>query len=129
MSDAQQPVFQIQRVYLKDLSLEQPNSPQILIEQGQPQVDINLGVEMNPVQDGIFEVAVTGTVTTKLGELESPDDLKRRIDEAARIVPLGQLALSPQCGFSSTHHGNALSMDDQWRKLERVVEVARDVWR
>ncbi len=68
MSDAQQPVFQIQRVYLKDLSLEQPNSPQILIEQGQPQVDINLGVEMNPVQDGIFEVAVTGTVTTKLGD-------------------------------------------------------------
>jgi len=68
MSDAQQPVFQIQRVYLKDLSLEQPNSPQILIEQGQPQVDINLGVEMNPVQDGIYEVSVTGTVTTKLGD-------------------------------------------------------------
>ena len=68
MSDDQQPVFQIQRVYLKDLSLEQPNSPQILIEQGQPQVDINLGVEVNPVQDGIFEVAVTGTVTTKLGD-------------------------------------------------------------
>lgn len=68
MSDAQQPVFQIQRVYLKDLSLEQPNSPQILIEQGQPQVDINLGVEMTPVQDGIYEVSVTGTVTTKLGD-------------------------------------------------------------
>jgi preprotein translocase subunit SecB len=68
MSDDQQPVFQIQRVYLKDLSLEQPNSPQILVEQGQPQVDINLGVEVNPVQDGIFEVSVTGTVTTKLGE-------------------------------------------------------------
>jgi preprotein translocase subunit SecB len=67
MSDAQ-PVFQIQRVYLKDLSLEQPNSPQILVEQGQPQVDINLGVEVQPVQDGIFEVCVTGTVTTKLGE-------------------------------------------------------------
>ena len=64
----QTPVFQLQRMYLKDLSLEQPNSPQILIEQGQPQVDINLGVEVNPVQDGIFEVAVTGTVTTKLGD-------------------------------------------------------------
>jgi len=71
---------------------------------------------------------VLGLVTTKLGELESKDDLKRRIDEAARIVPLDQLALSPQCGFSSTHHGNALSVDDQWRKLERVVEVAAEVW-
>ncbi|MFO1327285.1 MAG: 5-methyltetrahydropteroyltriglutamate--homocysteine S-methyltransferase [Rubrivivax sp.] len=71
---------------------------------------------------------VLGLVTTKVGELESKDDLKRRIDEAARIVPLDQLCLSPQCGFSSTHHGNALSVDDQWRKLERVVEVAREVW-
>ena len=68
MSDDQNPVFQIQRVYLKDLSLEQPNSPQILVEQGQPAVEVNLGVEVQPVADGIFEVAVTGTVTTKLGE-------------------------------------------------------------
>jgi 5-methyltetrahydropteroyltriglutamate--homocysteine methyltransferase len=74
------------------------------------------------------KTVVLGLVTTKLGELESADDLRRRIDEAAKIVPLEQLALSPQCGFSSTHHGNALSMDDQWRKLERVVEVARSVW-
>jgi len=71
---------------------------------------------------------VLGLVTTKLGELESKDKLKRRIDEAARFVPLEHLCLSPQCGFSSTHHGNALSHDDQWRKLERVVEVAREVW-
>ncbi len=71
---------------------------------------------------------VLGLVTTKQGELEAADDLKRRIDEAARIVPLDQLCLSPQCGFSSTHHGNALSQDDQWRKLERVVQVAREVW-
>lgn len=71
---------------------------------------------------------VLGLVTTKQGDLESKDELKRRIDEAARIVPLDQLCLSPQCGFSSTHHGNALSVDDQWRKLERVVEVAREVW-
>jgi 5-methyltetrahydropteroyltriglutamate--homocysteine methyltransferase len=71
---------------------------------------------------------VLGLVTTKLGELESKDDLKRRIDEAARHVPLDRLCLSPQCGFSSTHHGNALSQDDQWRKLERVVEVAEEVW-
>ncbi len=71
---------------------------------------------------------VLGLVTTKLGDLESKAELMRRIDEAARIVPLEQLCLSPQCGFSSTHHGNALSQDDQWRKLERVVEVAREVW-
>ncbi len=71
---------------------------------------------------------VLGLVTTKLGELESKDDLKRRIGEAAKFVPLDDLCLSPQCGFSSTHHGNALSQDDQWRKLERVVEVAREVW-
>jgi 5-methyltetrahydropteroyltriglutamate--homocysteine methyltransferase len=71
---------------------------------------------------------VLGLVTTKLGDLESKDELKRRIDEASKFVPLEQLCLSPQCGFSSTHHGNALSMDDQWRKLERVVEVAREVW-
>ncbi|MCI4427905.1 MAG: 5-methyltetrahydropteroyltriglutamate--homocysteine S-methyltransferase [Burkholderiales bacterium] len=72
---------------------------------------------------------VLGLVTTKLGELESKDKLKRRIDEAAQFVPLEHLCLSPQCGFSSTHHGNALSQDEQWRKLERVVEVAREVWR
>ncbi len=71
---------------------------------------------------------VLGLVTTKLGELEDKDALKRRIDEAAAFVPLDRLCLSPQCGFSSTHHGNALSQDDQWRKLERVVEVAGDVW-
>ena len=71
---------------------------------------------------------VLGLVTTKVGDLESADDLKRRIDEAAQYLPLDDLCLSPQCGFSSTHHGNALSMDDQWRKLERVVEVAKAVW-
>lgn len=62
------PVFQIQRVYLKDLSLEQPNSPQILLEQTAPQVDINLGVGAEQVADGIFEVSVTATVTTKIGD-------------------------------------------------------------
>jgi len=71
---------------------------------------------------------VLGLVTTKQGELETADALIRRIEEAAKIVPLEQLCLSPQCGFSSTHHGNALSPEDQWRKLERVVEVARTVW-
>ena len=60
------PVFQIQRVYLKDMSLEQPNSPGILLEQEQPTVDIQLGVEATPVADGLFEVAVTATVQTKV---------------------------------------------------------------
>jgi preprotein translocase subunit SecB len=61
-----EPVFQIQRVYLKDLSLEQPNSPAILLEQEQPAVDIQLGVEAAPVAEGVFEVCVTATVTTKI---------------------------------------------------------------
>ncbi|QJC55296.1 Protein-export protein SecB [Polaromonas vacuolata] len=62
------PVFQIQRVYLKDLSLEQPNSPEILLNQEQPAVDIQLGVEAAPVADGLFEVTVTATVHAKIGE-------------------------------------------------------------
>ncbi|MFO1273843.1 MAG: protein-export chaperone SecB [Rubrivivax sp.] len=62
------PVFQIQRMYLKDLSLEQPNSPQILLEQQQPQVDINLGLGAENIADGIYEVAVTATVTTKVSD-------------------------------------------------------------
>jgi preprotein translocase subunit SecB len=68
MADDATPVFQIQRMYLKDLSLEQPNSPAILLEQQQPQVDINLGVGAEQVTDGIIEVTVTATVTTKVKE-------------------------------------------------------------
>ena len=64
--DNQSPVFQIQRIYLKDLSLEQPNSPQILLEQAQPQVDINLALAAEPVADAVYEVSVTATVTTKV---------------------------------------------------------------
>jgi len=71
---------------------------------------------------------VLGLVTTKVGEIEDKAMLKRRIAEAAKFVPLENLCLSPQCGFSSTHHGNALSEDDQWRKLALIVEVAREVW-
>lgn len=62
------PVFQIQRMYLKDLSLEQPHAPQILLEQTQPQVDINLALAAEPVAEGVFEVCVTATVTTKVGD-------------------------------------------------------------
>jgi preprotein translocase subunit SecB len=64
----QSPVFQLQRMYLKDLSLEQPNSPQILLEQQQPQVDIQLGMQAEAIAEGMFEVAVTATVTTKVGD-------------------------------------------------------------
>lgn len=73
-------------------------------------------------------VAVLGLVTTKTPELESKDALKRRIDEAARFAPIDNLCLSPQCGFASTYHGNALTEDDQKRKLALVVEVAGEVW-
>ena len=68
MADTPDPVFQIQRVYLKDLSLEQPNSPGILLEQEQPTVDIQLGVDAQPVADGVFEVTVSATVQTKIGD-------------------------------------------------------------
>jgi 5-methyltetrahydropteroyltriglutamate--homocysteine methyltransferase len=74
------------------------------------------------------KTAVLGLITSKFGELESSDDIKRRIDEAAKYAPLDQLALSPQCGFASSAEGNAISWDDQRRKLELVVEIARDVW-
>jgi 5-methyltetrahydropteroyltriglutamate--homocysteine methyltransferase len=74
------------------------------------------------------KTAVLGLITSKFGELESGDDIKRRIDEAAKYAPLDQLALSPQCGFASSAEGNAISWDDQRRKLELVVDIARDVW-
>ncbi|HEV3333353.1 MAG TPA: hypothetical protein VG096_20345 [Bryobacteraceae bacterium] len=74
------------------------------------------------------KTVVLGLVTTKEAALESAEDLRRRIDEAARYVPLENLALSPQCGFASVAAGNLLSMDDQWRKLALVAETARKVW-
>ena len=66
--DNPNPVFNIQRIYLKDLSLEQPNSPQILLEQGQPQVEINLALGAGPIGEGVYEVTVTATVTTKVND-------------------------------------------------------------
>jgi 5-methyltetrahydropteroyltriglutamate--homocysteine methyltransferase len=77
---------------------------------------------------GKGKVVVLGLVTTKFGQLESKDSLKRRIDEAARYVPLEQLCLSPQCGFSSTVHGNNIAVEDQRSKLRLVVETADEVW-
>jgi methionine synthase II (cobalamin-independent) len=75
------------------------------------------------------KVVVLGLISTKVAALESVDQLKRRIDEAAKYLPLEQLAISPQCGFGSDVSGNLISEDDQKRKLERVVEVARTVWK
>jgi 5-methyltetrahydropteroyltriglutamate--homocysteine methyltransferase len=69
-----------------------------------------------------------GLVTSKRGELESKDALKRRIDEAAKHAPLEQLCLAPQCGFASTEEGNVLTEDEQWAKLALIVDVAHDVW-
>ena len=74
------------------------------------------------------KVAVLGLVSTKVPEMESVDALKQRIDEAAKVIPLEQLAISPQCGFASDVVGNLISADDQKRKLEIVVETARQVW-
>jgi 5-methyltetrahydropteroyltriglutamate--homocysteine methyltransferase len=74
------------------------------------------------------KTVVLGLVTTKLGQLESKDDLKRRIDEASKYVPLDQLCLSPQCGFSSTVHGNDIAVEAQRAKLQLIVEVAQEVW-
>jgi 5-methyltetrahydropteroyltriglutamate--homocysteine methyltransferase len=74
------------------------------------------------------KMVVLGLVTTKRGELESKDALKRRLDEAATYVPLEQLCLSPQCGFSSTVEGNALSHEQQVAKLRLIVETATEVW-
>ena len=74
------------------------------------------------------KTVVLGLVSTKVGQLESKDDLKRRIDMAAKQVPMEQLCLSPQCGFSSTVHGNDIALDSQTAKLELVVETAREVW-
>ena len=74
------------------------------------------------------KMVVLGIISSKLKQLESVDDMARRIDEAAQYMPLKNLCVSPQCGFSSTHHGNDLTHDDQWRKIELVVNTARTVW-
>jgi methionine synthase II (cobalamin-independent) len=71
---------------------------------------------------------VLGIMTTKTGKLESKDELKRRIDQAAKYAPLDQLCISGQCGFASTEEGNVLTEDEQWAKIRRLVEVAEEVW-
>jgi len=94
-------------------------------------------LEYDDARSGTFEplrlvprdkTVVLGLISSKRPEIEKPDDLARRVDEAARHFPLENLALSPQCGFASTMEGNLLSEDDQWAKLRLVVEVATRVW-
>ena len=94
-------------------------------------------MEFDDARSGGFEplrfvpkgkIVVLGLVSSKRGALEKKDDLKRRIDDAAKYVPLDQLCLSPQCGFSSTVEGNALTIEDEIAKLRLVVETAREVW-
>jgi 5-methyltetrahydropteroyltriglutamate--homocysteine methyltransferase len=94
-------------------------------------------LEFDDVRSGTFEplrfvpkgkYVVLGLVTTKRGGLEHKDDLKRRIDEAAKFVPLDQLCLSPQCGFSSTVEGNVLTFDEEVAKLRLIAETAAEVW-
>jgi 5-methyltetrahydropteroyltriglutamate--homocysteine methyltransferase len=74
------------------------------------------------------KIAILGLVSTKTPILESTELLKSRIDEATKFIPVERIGLSPQCGFSSSYHGNPVTIDDQWRKLELVVSVAREVW-
>jgi 5-methyltetrahydropteroyltriglutamate--homocysteine methyltransferase len=74
------------------------------------------------------KMVVLGLVTSKSGKLESTDELKHRIDQAAKFVDIDQLCLSPQCGFASTEEGNILAEDEQWAKLAMIVELAQEVW-
>lgn len=94
-------------------------------------------MEFDSARSGTFEPlrylpknkkVVLGVVTTKVGEMESADEIMRRVDAATKFVPLENLCLSPQCGFSSNEIGNQLSADDQWRKLELIVNTARRIW-
>ena len=74
------------------------------------------------------KIVVLGLVTSKSGRLEAKDEIKRRIDQATKFVPLDQLCLSPQCGFASSEEGNVLTEDEQWAKLRTIVEIAEDLW-
>jgi 5-methyltetrahydropteroyltriglutamate--homocysteine methyltransferase len=74
------------------------------------------------------KIVVVGVITSKSGQLEKKDDIKRRLEEASKYAPLEQLAMSPQCGFASTEEGNLLTEEEQWAKLRLAVDVANDVW-
>ena len=72
---------------------------------------------------------VLGLITSKFAELEDPEQIKARIEEATKYIPLNQICLSPQCGFASTEEGNALTEEEQWAKIRHVVSIAKEVWK
>jgi len=74
------------------------------------------------------KIVVVGVITSKSGTLESKETVKRRLDEAAKFMPMEQMALSPQCGFASTEEGNVLTEAQQWAQMREVVEIAEEVW-
>jgi len=90
--------------------------------------DVSRQIDSRSAQFSSLESVILGLVSTKTPRLESKDDIKRRIAEAAKYVPLDRLCLSPQCGFASNFAGNPLTIDDERRKLALVVETAREVW-
>ena len=75
------------------------------------------------------KVVVVGVITSKFGELEKKDDIKRRLEEAGKFAPIEQLAVSPQCGFASTEEGNVLTEEQQWAKLRMIVDISKEVWK
>ena len=103
-----------------------------------PEAALDEAIRVDNERAGTFEAlrfvprsksVVLGPLSNRVPELEQPDHLIRRIDEATRYVPIEKLAVSPQCGFASTMEGNLLGEDDQWRKLQLVVDTARRVWK
>ena len=93
-----------------------------------PEVEAGFGTPREPMQLVRAPDRTVRLVTTKTGQLETKDALKRRIDEAAKYVDADQLCLSPQCGFASTEEGNILTEEEQWAKLKLAVDIANEVW-
>ena len=103
----------------------------VIFFKGAPSTSLVLVVEgeLEVFEESRGKMVVLGLVTSKSGTLESKDEIKRRIDQAAKFVPLDQLCLSPQCGFASSEEGNILAEEEQWAKLRMIVEIADEVWR
>ena len=110
--------------YVADIMFNQISVDTYLMEYDSPRAGDFSPLRLVPPN----KLVVLGLISTKTPELEPAEDIKRRIDEAARYLPLEQLALSPQCGFASNYLGNPVTIDDQKRKLALVVEIAEEVW-
>lgn len=91
--------------------------------------DTDRAGDFSPLKHIQDQQVVLGLVTSKTGELENSEDVKARLSEAARIVPINQLCLSPQCGFSSTEEGNTLTEEEQWAKLQFIIDIANEIWK